>query len=62
VCGCGFLAQALRGVAHRVEIEIEAHDARTPAQHAEAVPSFAAPGVENEIAGVDLKPLEIDGQ
>ena len=45
--GAGFFAQALRSVAHCIEVEVEADHARTPAQHAEAVASFAATCVEN---------------
>jgi hypothetical protein len=54
------VAQAARGRSQRGQVEVEADDVGAALEGAEAVPPLAAARVEQQLAGADPKPLEID--
>ena len=55
-------AERPAGRAQRGAVEVEADHARAALERAEAVASLAAAGVEEQVAGRDPKPLEVDGE
>ena len=56
------VAQILGGRADRIKVEVETHDGRPAIERPETVAAFAATRVEEKLPGLEIKPLEIDGQ
>jgi hypothetical protein len=55
-------SQILGSVAHRIEIEVEPDHRRAARERPEAMSPLTAARVEEQMSGLDIKPLEIDGE
>ena len=53
--------QAAESRSKRRKVEVESYDAGSTLKASEAVPTFAASGVEHEVLDADIKSIEIDG-